>query len=183
MIERGFSSKSEAIEVLEAKRHHCGMMARRMRRVHRDILASGGIDAHRELVMMFSQSSFRRSVFSKGRIVAMGGITGSWLATHGVAWLVLAEEFRNYPVTVVRHALRLLKQEMQTRSELAATILLEDDAALRFAVYLGFHVSHDDDGAPATDRASRARLAQYAKSKRDVHIQVGPISVIPMGVH
>ena len=172
-----------AIEVVEAKRQHCGAMARRMRRVHREILASGGIDAHRELAMMFSQSSFRRSVFFEGKIVAMGGITGSRLAPHGVAWLVLAEEFRNYPVTIVRHALRLLKQEMRTRSELAVTILLEDDAALRFAIYLGFHVSHDDDGAPATNRTSRARLAHHAKSKRDVHIQVGPISVIPMGVH
>jgi len=133
--------------------------------------------------MMFSQSSFRQSVFSKGKIVAMGGITGSWLATHGVAWLVLAKEFSNYPVTVVRHALRLLKREMRTRSELAATILLEDEAALRFAVYLGFHVSHDDDGAPATNRRSRVRLAYHAKSKQDVHIQVGPISVIPTGVH
>jgi hypothetical protein len=183
MIERSAMTEAETIEVVEAKRHHCGAMARRMRKVHRDILASGGIDAHRELVMMFGQSSFRRSVFSDGKIVAMGGITGSWLATHGVAWLVLAEEFRNYPVTVVRHALRLLKQEMRTRSELAATILLDDDAALRFAVYLGFHISHDGDGAPAANRSSRARLAHYAKSKRDVHIQCGPISVIPMGVH
>ena len=113
----------------------------------------------------------------------MGGITGSRLSTQGVAWLVLAEEFRNHPVTVVRHAKRLLKQEMRTRSELAVTILLEDDAALRFAIYLGFHVSHDDDGAPATNRRSRARLARYVRSKRDVHIQVGQISVIPMGVH
>jgi hypothetical protein len=72
------------------------------------------------------------------------------------------------------------RHQMRTRSELAATILLGDDAALRFAVYLGFHVSHDDDGAPATNRRSRARLAHYAKSKRDVHIQVGPIS---LGVH
>ena len=170
MIDEQLFAMSEAsgIEVVEAKRHHCGAMARRMRSVHRDILASGGVSAHRELIWAFGQSSFRRSVFFEGKIVAMGGITGSWLAPHGVAWLVLAEEFRNYPVTVVRHAVRLLKQEMRTRSELATTISLGDDAALRFAVYLGFHVSHDDDGTPATNRRSRARLAHYAKSKHEL---------------
>ena len=183
MMSAGESVERKMIEVVEAKRHHCGAMARRMRKVHLDILASGGVSAHRELVWVFGQSSFRRSVFCEGKIVAMGGITGSQLSTQGVAWLVLAEEFRNHPVTVVRHAKRLLKQEMRTRSELAVTILLEDDAAWRFAIYLGFHVSHDDDGAPATDRRSRARLARYVRSKRDVHIQVGQISVIPMGVH
>ena len=78
-----------AIEVVEAKRHHCGAMARRMRKAHRDILASGGIDAHRELVMMFGQSSFRRSVFSKGKIVAMGGSREAGsprTASHGWFW-------------------------------------------------------------------------------------------------
>ena len=47
MIERGgFSATDEAdsmIAVVETKRHHCGAMARRVRKVHRDILASGGI--------------------------------------------------------------------------------------------------------------------------------------------
>ena len=86
-------------------------------------------------------------------------------------------------VTIVRHAVRLLKQEMRTRSELAATILLGDEAALKFAVYLGFHVSHDGEGEPATNRASRKRLAHYVENKQDIPIQVGQISVIPMGVH
>jgi hypothetical protein len=192
MIERrrGFSTENKAeaaIEIVEAKIHHCGLMGRRMRKVHRNILESGGLSPYRELMLMFGQSSFCRSAFFDGRIVAMGGITGSILATHSVAWLVLAEEFRNRPVTIVQHARRFLKQQMQTRSALAATILLEDDAALRFAVYLGFHVFRDDDGdgAPATNHRSRARLAHYVKSKRDIHIRVGPISVIPlaMGVH
>lgn len=113
----------------------------------------------------------------------MGGITGSRLSTQGVAWLVLAEEFINHPIMIVGHAKRLLKQEMRTRSELAATILLGDEAALRFAVYLGFHVSDDGDGAPATDRASRQRLARYVENKADIRIPAGPLSVIPMGLH
>ena len=183
MMSAGEFVERKMIEVVEAKRHHCGAMARRMRKVHLDILASGGVSAHRELVWVFGQSSFRRSVFFEGEIVAMGGITGSWLATHGVAWLVLAEEFRNHPVTIVRHAVRLLKQEMRTRSELAATVLLGDEAALNFAVYLGFHVSHDDEGEPATDRASRKRLAHYVENKVDIRIPAGPLFVIPMGVH
>jgi hypothetical protein len=172
-----------SLEILEAKRHHCGMMARRMRKVHRDILESGGVSTHRELLWVFNQSSFRRSAFFEGKIVAMGGITGSRLSTQGVAWLVLAEEFRTHPITIVRHAERLLKQEMQTRSELAATILLGDDAALKFAAYLGFHVSDDGDGAPATDRASRNRLVHYVENKLDIRIPAGPLSVIPMGLH
>ncbi|MFZ0207637.1 MAG: hypothetical protein WAL59_16320 [Roseiarcus sp.] len=128
MIERcaGFSAKSfddlDHRLRLATRIHHCGLMGRRMRKVHRDILASGGVSPYRELMLMFGQSSLRRSAFFEGRIVAMGGITGSWLVTHDVAWLVLAEEFRNHPITIVRHAKRLLKQQMQTRSELAAAI-------------------------------------------------------------
>jgi hypothetical protein len=43
MIDEHLFAMSEAsgIEVVEAKRHHCGAMARRMRKVHRDIL---GVD-------------------------------------------------------------------------------------------------------------------------------------------
>jgi hypothetical protein len=61
MIERcqGVSAESEAekrsamSEVVEAEHYHCGMMARRMRKVHLDILASGGVSAHRELIWVF----------------------------------------------------------------------------------------------------------------------------------
>ena len=143
MIERcaGFSAKSfddlDHRLRLATRIHHCGLMGRRMRKVHRDILASGGVSPYRELMLMFGQSSLRRSAFFEGRIVAMGGITGSWLVTHDVAWLVLAEEFRNHPITIVRHAKRLLKQQMQTRSELAAAIWLEDDAGFEICCLSG----------------------------------------------
>jgi hypothetical protein len=69
MIERCSAEESEAepekaIEIVEAKFHHCGLMGRRMRKVHRDILEGGGVGVHRELAVIFGQSSFRRSAFT-----------------------------------------------------------------------------------------------------------------------
>jgi len=58
MIERfaGFSAKNEAetmIDVVEVEIHHCGLMARRTRKVHLDIQASGGVSTHSELIWVF----------------------------------------------------------------------------------------------------------------------------------
>jgi hypothetical protein len=69
---QGVSAESEAeagsamIAVVEAKRHHCGLMARRMRQSQGDAI---GIDVHREMVKVFERSSFRRSVFWKEELV------------------------------------------------------------------------------------------------------------------
>lgn len=92
MIERrrGFSTENRAeaaIEIVEAKRHHCGQMARRMRQSQGCAIARMGIDAHRELVRVFERSPFRRSVFQDGELVAMGGLSARRsLRTAAYGW-------------------------------------------------------------------------------------------------
>jgi hypothetical protein len=149
MIERrrGFSTENRAeaaIEIVEAKRHHCGQMARRMRQSQGCAIARMGIDAHRELVRVFERSPFRRSVFQDGELVAMGGVVGSALAPHGCVWLALGEDFaKNHPITVTREALRWTRRLMETKTALTAICLVGDGVSRRFADFLSFK-----DGEP-----------------------------------
>src|SRR5277367_6666541 len=152
MIERcqGVSAESEAetrsamIAVVEAKRHHCGLMARRMRQSQGDAIAGIGVDPHREMVRVFERSSFRRSVFWDGELVAMGGVIGSALAPHGYVWLALGEGFaRDHPVAATREALRWTRRLMKEKTALTAICLNGDGISRRFAEFLGFK-----DGGP-----------------------------------
>jgi hypothetical protein len=132
------------IEILEAKRHHCGMMVRKMRQVQGAAIAGIGVDPHREMVRVFERSSFRRSVFWNGELVAMGGVIGASLAPHGCVWLALGEEFvSNHPIAATRETLRWMRRLMQEKTALTAICLNGDGISRRFAEFLGFK-----DGEP-----------------------------------
>lgn len=134
------------IEIIEARRHHCGQMARAMRQSQRDAIRNIGVDVHAELVRVFGRSSFRRSVLSDGKLVAMGGVVGSSLAPHGNVWLALAEDFSTrHRVAATREAVRWIRRLMETRTTLTAICLLEDAPSWRFAHFLGFRSEQDFD--------------------------------------
>ena len=139
------------IKTTESMRHHCGQMARKMRQSQRDAITNMGVDVHAELVRVFERSSFRRSVFLNGELVAMGGVIGATLAPHGNVWLALSEDFAGrHRIAVAREALRWMFRLMETRTALTAICLLEDAPSWRFAQFLGFRPEQDFDNRTAT---------------------------------
>lgn len=169
--------------VVEAKPFHCGRMCRILRTEHHEALAMIGADIHRELRAAFDASCIRKAWLIDGELAALGGISGSALDAAGYVWLALSKKATHYPVALLKEAKRQLAEVMRTKRELATTIIPTDEAALRLAVFLGFHVAHEGRGQPAFSRFSRRDLAAFICENPDLRIPVGRSYVTPMGYH
>lgn len=170
-------------EIITAKPWHCGAMVRRLRAEHREAVARTGMAAHRELRSMFEQSSFRRSLLIDGELSALGGVTGGLASATGFAWVVMTERATKYPLGITREIKRQLDAMMLTRRELATTIIGGDEAALRMAIFLGFHVADDGPGSVAASRFARRQLRRYIESDPDLRLPIGEGYCIAMGYH
>lgn len=166
--------------VIEAKRHHCGQMARILRIEHQAAVARLGIDTHRELVARFGESAFRRAWLRDGRLIALGGVTGSALATAGYVWLAMSIEAARLPMAAVREARKQLDEIMAVKRTLVTSILDGDDAAMRFAVFLGFVPADEPDALPAASRAGRRELARRSERSDTARLPIGSGSAVTM---
>jgi hypothetical protein len=169
--------------VIEGKPYHCGAIVRRMRVDHLAAVERAGMDAHRELRSIFETSCVRKAWLVDGQLAALGGISGTQLSPLGFAWVVLTAEALRYPIEIVKETRRQLEQIMTVKRELATTIIGGDTAALRFAIYLGFHVRDDGPGSAARSKAGRRDLARFIESNSDLRLPVGSGYVVALGYH
>lgn len=160
-------------QIIPAKPWHCGAMVRRLRIEQRIATARLGLDSHRELFDRFGASTYRRALLINGRLEALGGVTGSALSGEGYVWLALSARAARYPYALVREARRQLDLVMQTRSVLVTTVLDGDEAARRFAVFLGFVLAGDETAQPAASRAGRRVLAARLGRDPDTRVTIG----------
>lgn len=133
-------------EVIEAERAHVVSIFGRLRHGHMGCLNETGLDrrtARREFLKVFDDSAFRRAWVVDGKLAGVGGVTGSLLSPHGFVWLALSEDVIRFPLAIIRESRRQLGEIMATKTELATTILANDEVALRFSAFLGFHAKHD----------------------------------------
>lgn len=124
--------------VVDASRRHCGIISRRLRAEHRRAVVALGFEPHKGLVECFETSAFRRTWMIDGELAGLGGITGSLLSAEGMVWLALTELATRYPVQMVKEARRQLEQVGMTKRSLVTSLLENDEAAERFARFLGF---------------------------------------------
>lgn len=169
--------------IVEGKAHHCGQMVRMLRHEHDSALSVMGINLHRELRGQFDASCYRRAWLIDGRLAALGGVVGSQLAAYGFVWLAISEEARRYPVAMIKEGRRQLDEIMQVKRELLTTILNGDEAAKRFAIFLGFHVSHNGPGTTAHTHEARRQLAKFIDHNPDYRVPINGSYVITMGYH
>lgn len=170
---------------IPAQPWHCGQMCRLLRHGHvRAVMAlGGGMDVHRELRGLFDQSSYRRAWLIDGELAALGGVAGSLISPYGFIWLTLTERATKYPKAIVREAWRQLDEIMRVKTELATTVLGEDEAAMRLAVFLGFHVAHRGEGAPAETRWGRLRLKRHLEREPEIRVPAGAGWAVAMVYH
>lgn len=172
-----------AFQIIAARPYHCGAMVRRLRTEHTSAVAHTGMDAHRELRSVFDASAFRRALLIDGHLAALGGVTGGLMAATGFAWFVLTDQATRYPHRMVRIAKRQLAEVMTIKRELATTVIGGDSAALRFAIYLGFHVADHGRGAAAHSRFARRDLKRFVEAAPEFRLPVGGGYCIAMGYH
>lgn len=174
---------SGQFEVVEGREFHCGQILRRLRQEHLEAIERVGASGHRELRTLFDASYLRKAWMIDGRLAALGGVSGSVLSNYGFVWVALSKDAMKYPVALVKETRRQLDIIMTTKTELVTTIVGGDDAAKRFAIFLGFHCEHQGMGSPAHSRFSRRNLAKYLEITPDLRTPVGNGYIVPMGYH
>jgi hypothetical protein len=168
-------------EIIEARPYHCGQIVRRLRTEHRAAIL--GINAHQELRDRFEASGFRRAWLIDGNLCALGGVAGGALSRVGYIWLALSQQALDYPIAIVKEAQRQLAEIMTVKRELATVILPNDKAAMRLAIFLGFHVADEGLGSPAVTRSERLALRRYLESAPELRIEMANRHVVPVGYH
>ena len=171
--------------IIPAQSWHCGQMCRMLRHEHvRAVMAlGGGMDVHKELRGLFDQSSYRRAWLIDGDLAALGGVSGSLISPHGFVWLTLTEKATRYPLAIIKECRRQLDAIMKVKTELATTVIGGDAAAMRLAVFLGFHVTHKGEGALAETRYGRLRLKRHLEREPEIRIPAGSGYAIALGYH
>lgn len=151
-------------------------MARQLRAAACITLQGFGLNAREALRRAFVQSSYcRTAVNPDGRPIAMWGVKSTVLGDTGMVWLVLSEAVTRMPVAVVKEARAELSKMMERLSEIAITVLPDDEAAVNFALALGFHDREDN--------LPRKEMVRAVLADPRYRIPVGDQYIIALGYH
>jgi hypothetical protein len=126
-------------EVVTASIRHVKPLSASLRGAHCANLLAFNIEPRRALHDAFLASPFCRTALIEGRPVAMWGVKSDLISPTGFAWLVISNEITGLSLSIIKETKKQLAEMMKTYHELAITVLPDDFAALRFAVFLGFH--------------------------------------------
>lgn len=125
-------------EIVEGQVWHCGQMMRSLRYEHQSAIFRLGVNGHRGLREAFDASWFRRAWLIDGALAGLGGVTGSFIGSHGHVWLALSQAAMRHPLEIVREGRRQIDLVMRIKTTLTASVLDTDEPAKRFAAFMGF---------------------------------------------
>ncbi len=171
------------IEIVPAKRHYCGKLARTLRREHRWALERRGFNVHRELRTTYESSYLCRACLFDGEVVAMWGALGSALSPFAFVWACLSERAARRPLLLIRETRKQLVEIAADKRELVTCVLPEDEAAQRFAAFVGFHANHEGPGRRAWSKQGRDALLDFIRNAPDNRVFFGSGYLIRLGYH
>lgn len=169
---------SQTYSVVPASIRHLKPMAAQLRAAACITLQGFGLKPRPALHRAFVASSYCRTALMDGKPIAMWGVKATMLGDTALVWLVLSETVTAMPISIVKEARSELAKVMETKREIAITVLPDDEAAIRFAVYLGFHDRDNDDG-----HLSRKALCQAIVADPRHRVPIGDSYVIALGYH
>ncbi len=167
---------SQSYTVEPASVRHIRPMAKHIRAAAAITLQGFGFEPRVALHRAFVASRYCRTALMDGEPIAMWGVKGSMLDEVAFVWLVLSDGVTHMPVAVVKEAQAELAKIMESVDEVAITVLPDDEAAIRFAVYLGFH-DRDDI------RLSRRELVKAIMADPQYKVPIGDSFVVALGYH
>lgn len=134
-----------SISVVDMKRHHCGIMARKIRKeqLHPTIQDNGGI--HQIIVNHFKKSDFGKSIFFNGELIAMGGIQKSFLEQDSFVWLSISDKLRNLKFAVILQTIRAIKKYIKNEKHILSIINTTDETSVKFAKFFGFYKVNNEE--------------------------------------
>ena len=135
--------------VIGASRHHCGQMARKLRREHEQGTRAIGLGTHEGIAFAYLLASENRAWFIDNKLAAVGGLISSLASSDGVVWLAVAQEATRYPKAMLKTAREWLGIFGENKRCLRITVVVDDKPSVRFAEHLGFYPTGEvsDDGA------------------------------------
>jgi len=150
--------------IVDGKPWHCGEIARRLRKGHREVLDGMKVRTHRELRQAFDGSIWCKSWFREDRLMAMAGITGTVGSAEGSVWLALSDEATKHPIALVKAVLGHMDEMFTTKRRLTTIVLKDDREGVQFAYFLGFKVEQavTINGAEAMIMALERKSRQVA---------------------
>lgn len=169
---------SQEYSVVPASVRHIRPMSSQLRAAACITLQDFGIDPRHALHRAFIASNYCRTAMMDGKPIAMWGVKSALLGDSAMVWLVLSDSVTKMPVSVVREARAELAKIMETTDEVAITVLTDDEAAIRFAIFLGFH-----DRDTNLSEVSRKELCKAILENPLYRIPVGDHFVIALGYH
>lgn len=164
--------------VVPSSVRHVKPMSSKLRAAACITLQSFGMSPRPALHRAFVASNYCRTALLDDSPIAMWGVKETILDDTAVVWLVLSDKVTRMPIAIVREARAELAKVMATKREIAITVLPDDEAAIRFAVFLGFHDRDDDDG-----ELSRKDMCQAILRNPHYRIPIGDSFVIALGYH
>lgn len=160
-------------QIIDAKPYHCGAMSRLLRYEHQRQLILMGLSVHAGLRATFDASYYRKAWMVDGRLSALWGIIGSTLGTEGLVWLAIAERATRYPLSIVKLARQQLEEISTLKAELFTTVISDDPAALRLAVFLGFRAADGGMGGAVSSRLGRRTMLTYVRDEPGLRVPTG----------
>jgi len=151
-------------ELVDARPHHCGQIARRLRRDHAAVLVRMGVSAHRDLRQRFDASAYRKAWLVDGKLMAVGGIEGPLGSGDGWGWMAFAEDIGLASNHVARMILRELDRAFLVKQSIRTFVLKDDEASLRFAYFLGFRAEKTEirHGVPVMTMVAERQIRKVA---------------------
>ncbi len=130
--------KEPLVTVVEGTPEHVRILGSNQR--ERDILIAGrvGIPAHVALWRAYKQSLIRRSVLVEGKVVAMFGVTGTFLGKKGRPWFVASPFVEDYPIKLAFRYRTEVKNMLKLFPILEDLVCVDDEKTTRLLEILGF---------------------------------------------
>src|SRR5262249_23463445 len=152
------------LEFRDARLSDVGRFVRRMREGQEAAMSRKGINVHREVRSMLLASHYARVAFLGVEPFAMWGCTGGLSSPFGFVWLAATKLAEKCPLLLVKHAREEMARIVSGKEQLMTVISDGDEAAFRFAAFLGFSVSRETlEGGAAYSKEGRRRLVRHAK--------------------
>lgn len=153
-------------------------MTRKLRFEQRGAWGVSDLAIHRTLRHVFIKSYWTRAWMLDGELAGLAGALGSQLSPVASVWLTMSDAVTRHPSLVVKEAKAVLDELMNDKLELRINCLEGDDAALRYAIFLGFKA----EGAShaAFSRYGRRTMLRYVRETPELRRDFGAVFGIPM---
>lgn len=102
------------------------------------VLLDAGVNIHEALRGAFLQSYVAGTLYIDDELIALYGACGHAFSTSCTPWVALTDRAALYPVTITKRARDFLKAVMLTKTDMRVALLMGDETAHRFAIFLGF---------------------------------------------